>query len=307
MKRLVWSHWTKPLTKETGGAWSSLKYYLLSFVLSLETARAHGLRTVLVTDDDGARMLVDSVGLRFDEVGTQLNRLEAYDHSWWNLGKILSYRIQEEPFVHLDNDVYLWRPLPDRLLTAPLLAQNPEYLPQHRDYYEPGVLEDGVRRCENGCLPLEWRWCRRLLGDHQRSFNTGVYGGHRLDFIHHCSDLIFALLDRPGQMAELNRLPDRPRLSGMLEMLIPGMCLDYHSGRHGSPFADLRIECLFPDAETAYLDAVQSGYTHLLGRSKRQPSVVSRLEARVRRLHPELYERCSAHVSRHGELYPGIR
>jgi len=95
-------------------------------------------------------MLVDGIGLEFDRVSTSLNALDAHDPGWWALGKLYTYRAQREPFVHLDNDVFLWRPLPERLASAPLLAQNPEPLRPRQVLLPAGGVRGGTRRDRPG-------------------------------------------------------------------------------------------------------------------------------------------------------------
>lgn len=68
--RAVWSLWTKPFREGRGRPWFSEKHHLLGWVLSVETASKHYSKTSLFTDDKGARMLVDSIGLEFDHVST---------------------------------------------------------------------------------------------------------------------------------------------------------------------------------------------------------------------------------------------
>jgi Family of unknown function (DUF6734) len=74
---------------------------------STDCARHHYPRTALVTDDD-ARLLVDGLGLEFDSVSLALNELAGHDPSWWTAGKLVAISEQDEPFVHLDTDVFLW-------------------------------------------------------------------------------------------------------------------------------------------------------------------------------------------------------
>lgn len=86
--RAVWTFWTKPFEARQRWAWRSRKHHLLAWVLSLGTARRHYPHTVLFTDDAGARMLVDGLGLDFAEVRTDLNALDGDDPGWWALGKL---------------------------------------------------------------------------------------------------------------------------------------------------------------------------------------------------------------------------
>ena len=106
--------------------WRSQAHHLFSWVLSLETVRKHFPRTAVFTDDEGARLLIDQLGLEFDEVSTELNALDQHDADWWALGKVWTYRAQSEPFIHFDSDVFLWNALPDLLTSASVIAQNPD-------------------------------------------------------------------------------------------------------------------------------------------------------------------------------------
>src|SRR5215831_11437259 len=112
--KVVWSFWSKPFLKQQS-FWKSGYHHLLSWVLSTQVARRHFPSTALYTDDAGKEILVGEIGLEFEQVSTCLNELTDHDPEFWCLGKILAYSRQEEPFVHLDNDVFLWNPLPDSL------------------------------------------------------------------------------------------------------------------------------------------------------------------------------------------------
>jgi hypothetical protein len=72
---------------------------------------------------------------------------------FWNLGKILNYSLQEEPFIHLDNDLYLWSALPERLARA-VIAQNPEGSDNWGFVYRPELLQQAIRAV-SGWVPAE--------------------------------------------------------------------------------------------------------------------------------------------------------
>src|SRR6187431_444771 len=66
--KAVWSFWSKPFRSHHHRVWTSEKEHLLAWVLSTQTARQHYGPTELHTDDAGARMLIDGIGLEFDRV-----------------------------------------------------------------------------------------------------------------------------------------------------------------------------------------------------------------------------------------------
>lgn len=99
--RAVWSFWTKPYKNSRKSIWFSNKHHLLSWVLSVKTVRQHYPNTALFTDREGVQILVDGIGLEFDQISTDLDVLAEYDPQWWALGKVYTYRAQTEPLSML--------------------------------------------------------------------------------------------------------------------------------------------------------------------------------------------------------------
>ena len=109
--RSVWSFWTPPFQARKGRVWRKPLHHFLAWGISLSAARRHYPETVLVTDQAGKKLLIDAlVGLQFTAVSTELDCLRTVDPDWWALGKLVAYSIQDQPFIHLDTDVFLWKP-----------------------------------------------------------------------------------------------------------------------------------------------------------------------------------------------------
>lgn len=295
--KAIWSFWTKPFNAHREYAWVSQKQHLLSWVLSLATARAHYPDTALYTDDDGVRLLVDGLGLEFGTVSTALNHLDSYDPGWWALGKIYAYRLQREPFIHIDNDVFLWKPLPPDLEAAPVLAQNPEPFRLGASYYHPDEFEFVLKVFQQGWLPPEWEWYIQS-GTWQRGECCGILGGNRVDFLNYVADLALRILDHPRNQAQLAGLSEKIEYMLLLEQYLLAACIDYHRGRPGSPYGDIEIAYLFPTPDQAFDPAIatQRGYTHLIADAKRNPELADRLERRVQTDYPDQYERCLTYL-----------
>jgi len=180
--RAVWSFWTMPYRARRGFSWERDHTHLLSWILSVGLAREHFDSIALHTDNAGAALLVDRLGLDFDHVSTSLNQLNGHDPDWWMQGKLHTYAEQQEPFVHLDCDVYLFKPLPERLMTAAVLAQNPEEVSPRAPWYDVEACELAIRAHGDGHIPPEWTWYRTFVPD-QKAACCGIFGGHCLDFI----------------------------------------------------------------------------------------------------------------------------
>src|SRR4029077_1513087 len=141
----------------------------------------------LFTDAEGVILLVDQLGLEFTTVSCELDRLEGEDPEWWLLGKLWTYRCQTAPFVHFDNDVFLWTRLPERMERAPVLAQNPETFPlTGPSWYRPRLYDEGIRAV-GGWAPEEWLWSTSR--GHNGAVCCGILGGNAVEFLAHYADL----------------------------------------------------------------------------------------------------------------------
>src|ERR1700730_8204794 len=63
-----WSFWSKPFYAFKGRIWREPVHHLLAWGLSLRLARKHYPETHLVTDEAGAELLVERLGLSFTHV-----------------------------------------------------------------------------------------------------------------------------------------------------------------------------------------------------------------------------------------------
>ena len=288
--RAVWSLWTKPLRLWRGSGWPDERYHMLSWILSLQTSRRFFERVCLVTDDAGRRMLTEDLGLEFDEVSTELDALDDHDPSIWAIGKLYAYRAQREPFIHIDNDVYWWKPPPPELLAAPVFAVYPEYTQYGTWPYHTASLK-AIVAAADGWLPEELD-AFVPFGGQSRAENCGFVGGQRIDFLRYYADQAIRLIEHPrNQPAWAVRRSFHDDMV-IFEQHMLSACLDYHRARPGLRFDGVEIRYLFSDYYNADARSGGVGFTHLLSYTKRLPQNVERLEARVAQDYPQLYARC---------------
>lgn len=288
--RAVWSFWSAPYLAHYHRQWLSDRHHLLSWVLSAMEARKHYSDTCLVTDSWGAKLLAGQLKLPFSNVSTALDRLDAAnaDPEWWVLGKLSAYAAQTEPFVHIDNDVFLWRPLPERMHFAAVLAQNPEvFFFEDQSLYRIERFMAGIKRF-GGWLPEEWLAYANTSGT--QALCCGLFGGNDLEFIRHYATSAMEVIGHPDNQRIWPALGIRDNI--LVEQYFLAACL--HSARSDRGARGVKAECLFPSAAAAFdpKSSTQAGYTHLIGDAKQNRRVLERLEQRVRRDYPEYYERC---------------
>jgi len=293
--RAVWSFWSKPYNEGHGWRWRDPVHHHLAWGLSRRLAGSHNPQTTLITDTPGRQLLVDQLGLEFTYVSNELDRLNDADPALWALGKLVAYSLQDEPFVHLDADVFLWRPLPDWLISAPVLAQSPEDFHAVDEPDGPRPIEDAFGRAGLS-LPAEWQWARSLGGRRFREANCGILGGTNADFLRHYAGLALDLVLNPAHSSAWAAMPDIGRLNTAIEQFFLLACVAYHRFNPASPYRGVHVRYLFPTTYEAYgpEHAARAGYTHLLGPAKRNEYVATRLAQRVRAEDPAFYERCLA-------------
>ena len=281
--RAVWSFWSRPHDLYYHRYWHSVRTHYLSWALSVGEANRHYADTHLLADEAGAAMLVDRLGLPFRHVETSLETLnrEGADPQWWVLGKLSAYAAQTEPFVHLDADVFLWKPLPVRLETAPVFAQNPE----HFEFEDQSLYRaDGFMLAMTelgGWLPEEWRhYAERRRNS---ALCCGILGGADVAFLRRYASLAIDIIRHPRNAVVWERLSVRDNI--LVEQYFLAACLEA---------VTRRTDYLFPSSAHAFdpAEAERAGYTHLIGDAKADPAIAARLEARVRSDHPALYDRC---------------
>jgi hypothetical protein len=301
--RAVWSFWSKPYQARQGRTWRQPQHHLLAWGLSLRQAGKHYPDTLLITDKAGKALLVDKLGLDFKHVSTELEVLRDDEPGWWALGKLYAYSLQDRPFVHIDADVFLWKPLPQGVTSAPVFAQSPEFHPPLDLLSNPSEVEAAFAK-HHLPLPLEWEWSRSLGEPCYREENCGIVGGQRTDFLRHYAQLGLKLVRDPANAPAWRELPIKDGFNMMAEQFLLATCLDYHRFHPESPYRGVRIKYLFQNWADAFNPAksAQVGYTHLLGDSKRDTGVMQRLERRMQSEDRDFY----AHCVRLGQRMVGV-
>jgi hypothetical protein len=225
--RAVWSFWSKPYWGRAGIAWLHDRAHWLSWILSVQTARKHYPEVALVTDRQGARVLVEQLGLEFTEVSTELEALREADPRWWALGKLYAYRAQRRPFVHVDADVFLWKRLPEIVEYAPVFAQSPEPV-SGNGVYQPGSIRQRLESL-GGQVPEEWRWYMTQLS--QTAACCGILGGNDVGFLQYYASLAIEVVTHPRNQGTWAQVEPLSHQNVLVEQYLLCACAEYQRGR----------------------------------------------------------------------------
>lgn len=292
--RAVFSFWSKPFTAYKGRIWASPLHHLLSWGLSVRLARQHFDQVVLITDKPGKALLVDRLGLTFSDVSEDLQQFHGVDPGWWAFGKLAAYSMQTEPFCHIDNDVFLWKPLPAALLGSPVFTQCPEFFHTAQEWAGPAYIEEAFQ-AHTLDLPVEWTWARSLHAERFCEDNCGIVGGTDTEFLRYFSGLAMDLITNPQNLPAWDLFAEKEGFNMIVEQFLLNACVRYHRAQPQSPFSRVNMAYLFPSFEQAYEEdrAARAGFTHLLGDAKSHPEIMKRLEERMRWESPNFYRHCT--------------
>lgn len=182
---VIQSYWTKPLflSNDTSchridGGWGSTFIALSAYAYSGLSISRFYPEAVLYTDDYGVKIFGDILGIPYSNIYTDLNKLDVHPNLW-ALGKVYTYSLQTRPFIHIDNDVFIWSKLPSNIEDASLCCQNREIIT--KDY----LKALNIMREDFSIIPPIFH------GDsNTQSINAGILGGHNIEFINDYSNLI---------------------------------------------------------------------------------------------------------------------
>jgi hypothetical protein len=197
--------WTKPIFDDdnTGfqyryqGGWLSKKYNFMSWTLSCLQLRKFYDKVELITDAIGKQLLIDTLGLPYTDVNVELDSLNHYPNSLWTLPKIYAYKIQKEPFIHTDGDVYIWERFSKTIESSQLCSQQlvidnkSQYISMKEIETHFKFIPDCIKKdkAENNILRIS---------------NAGIIGGTNLNFFKEFVKMSFEFVDK--NLAHLDKL-----------------------------------------------------------------------------------------------------
>ncbi len=126
--KIIHSYWSKPYitaVREGYGGWPHKGYHYMSQAQSSLKYKEF-YKTELITDIKGYEVFIGLLELPYDDVNIILDEINNYSADVWALGKLYSYKIQNEPFIHVDSDSYIWSRFPSSLEAGSLIVQQLE-------------------------------------------------------------------------------------------------------------------------------------------------------------------------------------
>ena len=119
--------------------WAAPEFHLMGWALScLQLHKLYG-NISLYANSPAARLLIDTLRLPYSNVHLTHDNLNLIHPDLWAFTKIYTHSLQEQPFLHIDGDIFLFKPFDSGILEGELIAQNIElgteycYIPAQKE------------------------------------------------------------------------------------------------------------------------------------------------------------------------------
>ena len=267
--------------REYGFGWPHAEYNLMSWALSCLSLREHYDEVVLYTDTPGKRILIDELHLPYTDVQVVFDDFHCLPQHW-ALAKIKTYSLQTKPFLHVDGDIFVPRPLPEDVHAAPLIAQNREI---GTVYYRQ--MMDRVMSYPEILIP---DFVQEALSDKSiPSYNMGMFGGSDLGFIHRYCDHAFRFMEE-NRMNDPSERCSWVTCNIFFEQIFFAALADVE----GREVASVHGRAMSDNGYTAkeFCDLShfrEHSFFHILGGHKRNPAICRALERAMLKMNADTY------------------
>jgi hypothetical protein len=291
---IIQSFWSKPFFKENDdlnarfkGGWLNANFFYYSCILSCLKFKQNYGEVTLYTDDLGKELLIDKLEIPYSKVHVELNELQDYPAELWALGKVLTYSLQEKPFIHADTDVFLWDKLPVDFLKTDLFAQNLEYnFPKYNEVLE--IVLNEFKAISKDLFPIYSRT------KDVYAYNAGIIGGTSLDFFKELKSKVFEIID-----ANLDKLH-------LVDVGILNMVYEQMLGFELANEKNLEMKFLKSQMNEAFTNVmkfhvvpIKETYIHTVGYAKRSIEMCEQIKYRLRYEFPEEYDKLNKNLVKH--------
>ena len=268
--------WTdrKDLIKDSF-SWLTPQHHLMGWALSSLKLSQHYKTVQLYTDSVGKEMLVDRLGFPYTDVFVNYDNLDCKSYLW-AFPKLLTYAKQNQPFLHVDADVIVWKPFNEALLSNGLIAQN---LEKGTEYYR-NRFDPLLSQLKN--VPPHLK--QNLTSNNMRGYNAGIIGGSDIPFFKR-------FVSQATRFVEINK---DSKLDANFNMIFEQLLFCSMAGKEKNKVACLIDQVLNDNGYKTELFAdfpniEKLEYLHLIGPFKRNKEVCDWLARYLRRENEDVF------------------
>ena len=256
--KFIQSFWSKPI-KDTM-VWADSDYLFITWILSSLRLHEKYNRVQLITDAKGKYIFNDILQLPYYSIKEDLDNLDDKLSQIWTWGKLLSYSLQQEPFIHVDGDVIISKVY--SFEKERLIAQHKEkefshnealyMLLKNKNYEIPAILsvENAKQVCE---------------------YNMGIVGGSEFSFFQEMYAIAKSIIDK--NLHRLSATKDIKEITAFNTIVEQNLFCNLAKNKH------IKVSTLFKDGyiKDDYVGLVNfrktnsPDYIHPVGYLKKNP------------------------------------
>ena len=280
IRKAVFSYFNTDESFGNKCGFSKYSDFLFTTALAITCASRYFPEVQVISTSWGVNLFKE-LNLPVTSYSNKLDDMKDVSRFFWAYGKLIAYNEQKEPFVHVDNDVFLWNALPKRILDAHLCFQSHE--PFNLDGYK---YYDMLKPCFDAAPVKPSVIAENPVYDY--AYNCGICGGNDLSIFpewKRCSEeYIFAPENQILFFKRFHKVLIHQNL--FHEQYFLASLIKKHHKRG-------RVEVMAEDAQKINkgLDLTKPRYTHLWGTTKTDLGMMTKVRMTLLYQEKELFER----------------
>ena len=155
--------------------WLTPETHWMAWALSCTLLRRFYNDVELYTTEKDAEIF-KKFNIPYTKIHTSLDCdfIKNLEPSMWAYAKIYTYSLQEEPFLHVDGDVFIWEAFDKSLFSGDICVQNVE---ENLKVYHKSI--ETLLNTEGAFIP-EWIYTNK---DYPMAYNMGIFGSNNIPFV----------------------------------------------------------------------------------------------------------------------------
>jgi hypothetical protein len=198
--KIVQTLWScqKNLLEHSFG-WLSPQHHLMAWALSCLRLKEYYDDIHFYTDSTAYKILLERLDLPYKDVHIAYDHLSEDYGNYYALPKILTYFSQEEPFIHVDGDVFIWQRFNSSLESSALIAQN---LEKGTTYYK-----NTMNHLNPELVYVPDLLKNELSKSSISAYNAGIIGGNDVQFLNEYAYIALDIIEKNSPLSPTRRLP----------------------------------------------------------------------------------------------------
>lgn len=275
-----WSGRKNPL--ENGYGWLSPEFNIMSWALSCICLKRNYDEVILYTDSAGYAIFHDMLELPYTRFEVLYDNIKCKPEHW-AYSKMLTYSLQEKPFIHVDGDVFLHNRLSPLIESSGLIAQN---------------METGTSYYKNMMNPIMMNIAavpdilhKEIIKDSIPSYNAGIIGGNDIVFFKEYCQTAFEFIEK-NKLNDLENEYVNVNLNILFEQILFYALATKHNKKVATVINHPIIDNGYMYDEFCNFHAFDRlPLMHIIGGHKKNPEICRMLRVILSERYPEIFER----------------